>query len=161
MSKKTNKKIICLLFFCLTLVSFSPDEAAAQNISQKDFTNLGLISISRNYTLAKDASHIIFPIRNNTTRTISNIFGWVYRFNQPPEGKPFNFVLVNNPHRGGTVIKGKPHRPTTIADWRFPLIKAVPGSKKAGKYTLRISTKSVFYPKVEPPNLKKKSPNQP
>ena len=79
--------------------------------SSGEFTNLGIISVSRNYTIAEDYSHIIFQIRNNSGRTIHNIYGWVYRYNQAPNGKPFNFVLVNNPHQGGIVVGGKSHRP--------------------------------------------------
>jgi hypothetical protein len=58
--------------------------------------------------------------------------------------------LVNNPHRGGVITKGNPHRPGDIAEWRFPLFKALTAKKAGNKYTLRISHKGIFYTKVEP-----------
>jgi len=59
--------------------------------------------------------------------------------------------LVNNPHRGGAIKKGNPHRPGDIAEWRFPLFKALTAKKIGNKYTLRISHKGIFFAKVEPP----------
>ena len=67
---------------------------------------------------------------------------------------PLILSLVNNPHRGGVITKGNPHRPGDIADWRFPLYKALTAKKIGNKYTLRISQKGIFYKKVEPPPKK-------
>ena len=159
-----NPAKFIFLYFLLVIgfVCGIADNGFTQAPAEDDgFTNLGPISYSNDYKLSPESDHITYRIKNKTTLTIDKVFVWIYHTAKGDEGNTTSQTLVNNPHRGGTVIKGKPHRPTTISDWRFPLIKAVPGSEKAGKYTLRISTKSVFYPKVEPPNLKKKSPNQP
>ena len=67
------------------------------------------------------------------------------------DGNTTSLTLVNNPHRGGMITLGKPHRPGDIAEWRFPLIKILTSKIEGGKFTLRVSSKSIFYPKVEPP----------
>ena len=129
--------------------AFSQEPAA-----EEEFNDLGLISYSNNYKVAPDFDHIIFRIRNQSTLSIDKIYGWVYHISEDEEGNPLILSLVNNPHRGGVITKGNPHRPGDIADWRFPLYKALTAKKIGNKYTLRISQKGIFYKKVEPPPKK-------
>ena len=101
--------------------------------------------------MAPEFDHIIFRIKNQSTLTIDKIYAWVYHVSEDEEGNPLILSLVNNPHRGGVIIKGNPHRPGDIAEWRFPLFKALTAKKIGNKYTLRISHKGIFFAKVEPP----------
>lgn len=128
--------------------------AAAQNQeinpdAREEFIPLGLISFSTKYQLAEDGRFIIFTIRNNAGRTINNIYGWVYRYRKGDDEKPENVLLVNNPHRGGVIVKGRPHSPGKLADWRFPLFKRVQEKDKENRFTLRVSPKSLFYSNIE------------
>lgn len=115
-----------------------------------DFFNLGLISVSPNYILAEDAKFILFTIRNNTTRSISNIFGWVYEFIEDEQGVSSNFRLVNNPNQGGLIIKEKHHTPGTVVQWRFSLIASKQPVDPLKSFTLRISPKGIFFSRIEP-----------
>ena len=127
-----------------------PMQVLAQEGNAEKFVNLGLISISDQYTLPEKINSIVFKIKNNSSRTISNIYGWVYRYDIGPGNKGKNFVLMNNPHKGGTITKGKPQLPGAISEWSFPLVRktSIPTGQVA--YTLRVHPRSIFFAKIEP-----------
>ncbi len=129
-----------------------PSNALAQEDVNEKFENIGLIGISNLYTLPDKTSTIVFKIRNNSTRTISHIFGWVYTYDKEPNGKGKNFVLLNNPHKGGNIIKGKPHRPGTVSEWSFPLVREPSTTNQEIDYTLRVHSRSIFFANVESGN---------
>ena len=131
------------------MTSYSNQALAQEDVAEK-FVNLGLISISDLYTLPSETNSIVFRIKNNASRTISQIYGWVYMYDKGPEGKGTNFVLLNNPHRGGTIIKGTPHRPGTISEWSFPLVREPFIANQEIEYTLRVHTRSIFFASIEP-----------
>jgi hypothetical protein len=141
----------------LSLISY-PSHVLAQEDVKERFVNLGLISISDLYTLPSKTNTIVFRIKNNTARTISQIYGWVYMYDKGPDGKGTNFVLLNNPHRGGNIIKGTPHRPGTISEWSFPLVREPFIANQEIDYTLRVHTRSIFYASIEPRNKKDAEP---
>lgn len=145
------KKQVSLLsaLILLSLTSYSSQALAQEDVKEK-FVNLGLISISDLYTLPSETNSIVFRIKNNASRTISQIYGWVYMYDKGPEGKGTNFVLLNNPHRGGTIIKGTPHRPGTISEWSFPLVREPFIANQEIEYTLRVHTRSIFFASIEP-----------
>ena len=129
-----------------------PSNALAQEDVNEKFENIGLIGISNLYTLPDKTSTIVFKIRNNSTRPISHIFGWVYIYDKEPNGKGKNFVLLNNPHKGGNIIKGKPHRPGTVSEWSFPLVREPSTANQEIDYTLRVHSRSIFFANVESGN---------
>ena len=118
--------------------------------AEEEFNDLGFIAYANDYKVAPEFDHITFRIKNQSTLTIDKIYAWVYHISEDEEGNPQVLSLVNNPHRGGVITKGNPHRPGDIAEWRFPLFKALTAKKVGNKYTLRISHKGIFYTKVEP-----------
>ena len=118
--------------------------------AEEEFNDLGFIAYANDYKVAPEFDHITFRIKNQSTLTIDKIYAWVYHVSEDEEGNPQVLSLVNNPHRGGVITKGNPHRPGDIAEWRFPLFKALTAKKAGNKYTLRISHKGIFYTKVEP-----------
>ncbi len=125
------------------------------------FVRTGTIAFSKKYILADDFSHVIFKIRNHNPRTLSQVFGWVYRIPATKDQDAQNskkLILVNNPHRGGIIVKGKPHRPGKKAQWRFLLDRNMEGATEKDTFTLRVSPKGVFFPDMEPPPLN--SPNK-
>ena len=125
----------------------------------EDFNNLGSISYDKEYELSPEKDHITYRIKNKTARTIDQIYAWIYDTDEDEEGKTTSSTLVNNPHRGGIITLGKPHRPGDIAEWRFPLIKTLAskieglggGGVNSKTFTLRVSNKGIFHPIVEPP----------
>ena len=119
--------------------------------AEEEFNDLGFIAYANDYKVAPEFDHITFRIKNQSTLTIDKIYAWVYHVSEDEEGNPQVLSLVNNPHRGGVITKGNPHRPGDIAEWRFPLFKSLTAKKVGNKYTLRISHKGIFYTKVEPP----------
>ena len=129
-----------------------PSNALAQEDVNEKFVNIGLIGISNLYTLPDQTKTIVFRIRNNSTRTISHIFGWVYMYDKALNGKGKNFVLLNNPHKGGNIIKGKPHRPGTVSEWSFPLVREPFIANQEIDYTLRVHSRSIFFANVESGN---------
>lgn len=133
----------------LSLISYPSISLAQEDVKEK-FVNLGLISISVLYTLPSKTNSIVFRIKNNSARTISQIYGWVYMYDKGPSGKGTNFALLNNPHRGGTIIKGAPHRPGTISEWSFPLVREAIIANEEIDYTLRVHTRSIFFASIEP-----------
>jgi len=150
--KPSRLKLICLtmvfsLYFHQTL---HRESAAQESILENELVNLGLISFSRQYRLVDDASFIIFKIRNNSTRTITNIYGWAYRYHRKDNGEKIDLVLINNPYKSGTLIIGRNHLPGTIAEWRFALVRGKPTGDARELYTLRVSPKSIYFAEMEP-----------
>jgi len=109
--------LIAVLIHLSFLVVGFLSQATAQEDIKEEFVNIGLIGVSKLHSLPEQTNSIVFRIRNNTTRTISQIYGWVYMYDKGPNGKGNNFVLMNNPHKGGNIIKGNPHRPGTVSEW--------------------------------------------
>jgi hypothetical protein len=149
---KIKKQSLILIALSLLSLIYYTSQALAQDDVKESFVNSGLISISDLYTLPSKTNTIVFRIKNNAARTISQIYGWVYMYNKGSDGKESNFILLNNPHRGGNIIKGKPHRPRRISEWSFPLLReAVIDNGEIG-YTLRVHTRSIFFARIEPIN---------
>ncbi len=119
-----------------------PDEDA-------EFVNFGYISVSPRYTLAPRAKSIIFIIRNNATRSIQSIFGWVYEFQQEEEGGASQFRLVNNPNKGGVLIKGGAHEPAAEKQWRFPLVAANPPIDPSKQFTILVDPRGIRFAAFE------------
>jgi len=124
--------------------------AIAQEVNEDKFFNIGPISISDLYTITPNKQNIVFKIKNNTSRTIRQIYGWAYKFDKGADGKGKNFVLLNNPHKGGIIIKGKPHRPGSISEWSFPLVRKPSIASQETSYTLRVHSRSIFFASTEP-----------
>ena len=144
--------LIAVLIHLSFLVVGFLSQATAQEDIKEEFVNIGLIGVSKLHSLPEQTNSIVFSIRNNTTRTISQIYGWVYMYDKGPNGKGNNFVLMNNPHKGGNIIKGNPHRPGTVSEWSFPLVRAPFIANQEVDYTLRVHTRSIYFSKVEPPS---------
>jgi len=144
--------LISVLIHLSFLVVGFLSQATAQEDIKEEFVNIGLIGVSKLHSLPEQTNSIVFRIRNNTTRTISQIYGWVYMYDKGPNGKGNNFVLMNNPHKGGNIIKGNPHRPGTVSEWSFPLVRAPFIANQEVDYTLRVHTRSIYFSKVEPPS---------
>ena len=147
-------KIIFKYFFLtivLNLITANNLLSQVPPAENKEFNDLGFIAYSNDYKLAPEFDYITFRIKNQSTLTIDKIFAWIYHISEDEEGNPLVLSLVNNPHRGGVITLGNPHRPGDIAEWRFPLFKALTAKKVGNKYTLRVSHKGIFYTKVEPP----------
>jgi len=144
-----KKNIFLLLSLSLLSSIFYSVQVIAQEDSNEEFFNIGPISISNLYTIPSTKNNIVFKIKNNTSRTISQIYGWAYKFDKGPDGKGKNFVLLNNPHKGGIIIKGKPHRPGTISEWSFPLVRKPSTTNQEASYTLRVHSRSIFFASIE------------
>lgn len=149
---KIKKKLLILTALSLLSLTSHAGQALAQDDVKESFVNSGLISISDLYTLPSKTNTIVFRIKNNAARTISQIYGWVYMYDKGSDGKGTNFVLLNNPHRGGNIIKGNPHRPRKISEWSFPLLRKANIENKEISYTLRVHTRSIFFASIEPRN---------
>ena len=147
---KITFKFLCLAIV-LNLMFVNIGFTQAPPAEEEEFNDLGFIAYANDYKVAPEFDHIIFRIKNQSTLTIDKIYAWVYHVSEDEEGNPLTLSLVNNPHRGGVITKGNPHRPGDIAEWRFPLFKALTAKKIGNKYTLRISHKGIFFAKVEPP----------
>ena len=120
----------------------------------EEMVNLGPISYSTKFELPPKRNYIIFKIRNNTPQTISNIFGWVYHY-QENENKVENLRLVNNPHRGGIIVEGKPHLSQEYARWRFPISPPPTPPNPEDRYILRTHAKGIFFSNHSEPHPKK------
>jgi hypothetical protein len=131
-------------------------QTVAQEDTKEKFSDIGPISISNLYTIPSKKNNIVFKIKNNTSRTISQIYGWAYKFDKGDDGKERNFVLLNNPHKGGVIIKGSPHRPGTISEWSFPLARKPSITSPETSYTLRVHSRSIFFASIE----QKRKPNK-
>jgi hypothetical protein len=122
------------------------------------FTNIGAIAISDKYTLPTNRRAIVFRIRNNTTRSISQIFGKVYMIDKLATDPSKRFLLINNPHKGGNIQKGSPHLPGTIAEWNFVLAVEPRLANQNISYTLQVHPRSIFFSNVEPMRKAKEKP---
>ena len=60
--------------------------AIAQEVNEDKFFNIGPISISDLYTITPNKQNIVFKIKNNTSRTIRQIYGWAYKFDKGADG---------------------------------------------------------------------------
>jgi len=150
-------KINFKFFFLAIAVNFifaNSGFAQAPPAEEDEFNDLGVIAYANDYKLAPEFEHITFRIRNQSTLTSDKIYAWIYHISEDEEANPLVLGLVNNAHRGGVITKGNPHRPGDIAEWRFPVYKALTAKKVGNKYTLRISQKGIFYKKIEPPKKK-------
>ena len=143
-----------LLFFLLH------NETFAQNEEEK-FTNIGPIGISNKYTIPEKKQAIVFRIKNNSPKSIMQLFGRVFMTdkNQPDPKK--RVLLINNPHKGGSIVKGKPHRPGTISEWQFTLMRKPSKNNEEIKYTLQVNPKSIFFANLEPAGENKKDQDNP
>jgi len=137
-----------LLFFLLH------NEAFGQNEEEK-FTSMGPIGISNKYTIPEKKRAIIFRIKNNSSKTIKQLFGRVFVIDESQSDKQKRVLLINNPHKGGSIIKGKPHRPGTISEWYFTLMRKPSKNNEETKYILQVHPKSIFFADVEPIGEKK------
>ena len=145
-----KKRILFFSILLLLTFIFYPAQAWAQEDIKENFVNIGLISISDRYTIPKKTNTITFRIKNNTARSINQIYGWVYMYNKETDGKGKNFVLLNNPHKGGNIIKGKPHQPGKVSEWSFPLARQPLDANQDIGYTLRVHPRSIFFASIEP-----------
>jgi len=141
--------IFLLTLFLLSTLSIH--KAYGQDQGEEKFTNIGSIGISANYTLPENRSAIIFRIKNYTSRSINQIFGRVFMIDEQETDPKKRFVLINNPHKAGTIIKGKPHRPGTISEWNFSLTRKTLTANQNINYTLQVHPRSIFFANVEPP----------
>ena len=151
------------LFFVYTLAfSLILEPLCFQVYGQEEkdekFTNIGAIAISDKYTLPKNRRSIIFRIRNNTSRSISQIFGKVFIVDKEATDPRKKLLLTNNPNKGGNIIKGSPHLPGTIAEWNFVLAGKPPLSNQKIRYTLQVHPRSIFFSNVEPIRKTKEKP---
>ena len=154
-SKFMCKIVIFYLCLIISLTLGNIQNGFSQTATEdEEFNNLGSIAYSNDYKLSPESDHITYRIKNQTSLTLDKVYVWIYHEAEDEEGKTLNPTLVNNPHRGGVITLGKPHRPGDIAEWRFPLIKKLTSKLKGGKYTLRVSSKGIFHLRVEPPPVK-------
>lgn len=147
-----KKQILILAGLSLVNLMVYPVQILAQGDAGEKFSDNGPIGISNQFTLPDKTNTIVFRIKNNTTRTISQIYGWVYMYDKGPNGKGKNFLLLNNPHKGGNIVKGNPHSPGTISEWSFPLVREPFIANQEIDYTLRVHPRSIFFAKVEGAN---------
>ena len=166
---KSSAKIIFLYFILAMGLTLSNTQNGFAQATPEDeeFNNLGPISYAKEYKLSPESDHITYRIKNQTALTIEKIYAWIYHGAEDADGNKTSLTLVNNPHRGGIITLGKPHRPGDIAEWRFPLIKTLAskieglggGGVQSKTFTLRVSNKGIFHPKVEPPAKPEELPN--
>ena len=149
MKTHLSKKYFCGLLLVLFICLIAGETSFAQQTKEKEdegtFFNLGYISYSPNYVLSQDGRFITFKVRNDTSRPITNIFAWVYRSGEEKEGETSGFLLVNNPNKGGILVKGSSHPSGEIAEWRFSFTRVKNKINPSEKYSLRVSPKSIFF----------------
>jgi hypothetical protein len=138
-----------ILMSWLLIMAIYPSPALAQEDVNEKFSNLGLIGVSNLFSLPEQTNNIVFRIKNNSSRTISHIFGWVYQFDKTANGQGKNYLLLNNPHKGGNIVKGNPHRPGTVSEWSFPLVREPFIANQEIDYTLRVHSRSIFFASIE------------
>ena len=156
---KNNLFIAFLLIFSFILF-LSNNQAYGQEEEEK-FANIGPIGISNKYTIPKNKQAIIFKIKNNSSRTIKQLFGRVFKIDKSQTDPQKKFLLINNPHKGGSISKGKPHRPGTISEWHFTLALEPQAANEEIGYTLQVHPKSIFFANIEPIGENKKDQNNP
>ena len=141
------------LIFSLVIFLFN-NKAYSQE--EEKFANIGPIGISNKYTIPEKKQAIIFRIKNNSSRTIKQLFGRVFKIDKSQTNPQKKFLLINNPHKGGSISKGKPHRPGTVSEWRFTLAIEPPAANEEIEYILQVNPKSIFFANVEPIGENKK-----
>jgi len=129
-----------------------------QEQKAEKFTNIGAIAISDKYTLPINRHAIIFRIRNNTTRSISQIFGKVYMIDKLATDPRKKFLLINNPHKGGNILKGSLHLPGKVSEWNFVLAMKPRIANQNLSYTLQVHPRSIYFSTVEPIKKTKEKP---
>ena len=153
--KFTKIIVLALLFQSVALLSST---YAQEEESKEKFTTIGPIGISDKYKLPENRNAIIFRIKNYTSRSIYKIYGRIFSVNKEEKDLSKKFILLNNPHQGGNIVKGNPHRPGTISEWNFKLIRKPTQDGQDIKYTLQVHPRSIFFVNVEPPKIKEKKP---
>lgn len=123
-------------------------EKTDEEDTQESFTNYGIISVSNRHELSKGRQHVSFNIINNSGRSITNLFGWVYRYEEGESGKKTNYALVNFPHKGGVGENIMSHKPGRKAKWRFLLKRAIPQEENP-PFLLLVNMNSIFFAKTE------------
>ena len=156
---KNNLFIAFLLI--LSLVLFLSNNKAYGQEEEEKFANIGPIGISNKYTIPENKRAIIFRIKNNSSRTIKQLFGRVFKIDKSQTDPQKKFSLINNPHKGGSISKGKPHRPGTISEWHFTLALEPQAANEEIGYTLQVHPKSIFFANIEPIGENKKDQNNP
>jgi hypothetical protein len=153
------KKLFFIYVLALTL-DLAPlcYSVYGQEKGGEKFTNSGAIAISDKYTLPANRRAIVFRIRNNTTRSISQIFGRVFMIDKEATDPDKKILLINNPHKGGNIQKGSPHLPGAIAEWYFALAVEPRLANQNISYTLQVHSRSIFYSNVEPMRKAKEKP---
>lgn len=126
----------------------SKDPKNEETGEKEEFTSFGFISISNKSELSKDRQHISFNVINNAGRSIANLFGWVYKYEEDETGRKINFVLANYPHKGGVYVLGGFHKPGGKGKWRFILKEAAQNEQNL-KFVLLVNMNSIFFAKVE------------
>ena len=157
LSPKYLKNQNSVIFFASMIFLFSEiawgqptsDSEEIEESKSEGFVNLGYISVSPKYIISTNGKTITYKIRNNTTRSISHLFAWIYEVKKQGENTTPSYRLVNNPNRAGLPVKGIAHPPGKIADWRFPLTAAETQKKSGVSYTFRISHRGVFFTNLE------------
>ena len=130
------------------------------NTSKEIFkdTHVKKRSMIKKVELPENKNAIIFRIKNYTSRSIYKIYGRVISINKEGKNLSKKFVLLNNPHQGGNIVKGNPHRPGTVSEWNFKLIRKPSQEAQDINYTLQVHPRSIFFVNVEPPKIKEKKP---
>ncbi|MFQ5673595.1 MAG: hypothetical protein ACE5G9_10910 [Nitrospinales bacterium] len=158
MTATVTRKLLGVLMAVGVVLLLTPAGAPGQQNEAPEFVNWGLISVSPKFTLGENARFIIFPIRNNATRSIVAVYAWIFEVGEDENGNA-TFRLANNPNTGGVLIKNKQHAPGTVADWRFSLVAANrPAGGGAPNFTLRVSPRGIFFARMEPQALAKSGP---
>lgn len=150
-----------LLLTLILLLTFPSHQAFGQNQEPEKFTTIGPIGISNKYKIPENRRAIIFKIKNYASRSINQIFGRVFMIDKKETDPAKRFLLINNPHKGGSIIKGKPHRPGTVSEWIFVLARKPLKANQNIDYTLQIHPRSIFYVNVEPSRKSKEITGNP
>ena len=151
-------------FFFIYALTFSINLAPlcfqvyGQEQKEEKFTNIGAIAISDKYTQPENRRAIVFRIKNNTTRSISQIFGKVYMIDKLATDPEKKFLLINNPHKGGNIRKGTLHLPGKISEWNFVLAMKPRMANQNLSYTLQVHPRSIYFSTVEPIKKTKEQP---
>ncbi len=156
-----KKKVIAFLYFIALSTTLSVNQAYSQGQKEEKFTNLGPIAISDKYVLPENRRAIIFRIKNNSSRSISQIYGRVFMIKKIETDPNKRFLLINNPHKGGNILKGKPHRPGTISEWNFTLMREPLIANQNIEYTLQVHPRSIFYANIETNQKSNKAKDNP
>ncbi len=83
---------------------------------------------------------VYFLVQNNGSKTIYNLFGWVYGSGSPSRKGVY---LINNPNQEGMKISLGEHVPGSAAMYRFPVTA---DNMDFTEYRLAVNTLSLRYP---------------